>query len=103
VYRAVDRHGQIIDACVSPRRDTHAARQFFTAALRDHRTPAEVVTDRAWMLLTVFYELNRHPQTTRRARLNRQLHPDRPATHAVPRGSATRFGQHVQVGRVRTH
>src|SRR6267378_4519940 len=57
VYRAVDQHGQIIDVYVSARRDTRAARRFFTSALRDHGEPAEVVTDRAWTLLTVVDEL----------------------------------------------
>jgi transposase-like protein len=57
VYRAVDQHGQIIDAFVSARRDTQAARRFLTAALRDHGEPAEVVTDRAWTLLTAVDEL----------------------------------------------
>jgi transposase-like protein len=57
VYRAVDQHGQIIDVYVSPRRDTHAARRFLTAALRVHGEPVEVVTDRAWTLLTVVDEL----------------------------------------------
>jgi transposase, IS6 family len=32
VYRAIDQYGQIIDVCVSPRRDTAAARQFFATA-----------------------------------------------------------------------
>jgi transposase, IS6 family len=57
VYRAVDQDGQIIDVYVSARRDTRAARRFFTTALRDHGEPAEVVTDRAWTLLTVVDEL----------------------------------------------
>src|SRR6266581_6135369 len=57
VYRAVDQHGQIIDVYVSARRDTRAARRFFTTALRDHGEPAEVMTDRAWTLLTVVDEL----------------------------------------------
>src|SRR6266852_4837136 len=57
VYRTVDQHGQIIDVYVSARRDTRAARRFFTSALRDHGEPAEVVTDRAWTLLTVVDEL----------------------------------------------
>jgi IS6 family transposase len=57
VYRAVDQDGQIIDVYVSARRDTRAARRFFTTALRDHDEPAEVVTDRAWTLLTVVDEL----------------------------------------------
>jgi transposase, IS6 family len=57
VYRAVDQYGQIIDVYVSARRDTRAARRFFTTALRDHRGPVEVVTDRAWTLLTVVDEL----------------------------------------------
>jgi transposase-like protein len=57
VYRAVDQYGQIIDVYVSARRDTQAARRFFMVALRDHRRPAQVVTDRAWTLRTVIDEL----------------------------------------------
>src|SRR2546426_10731803 len=45
VYRAIDQFGQIIDVYVSARRDTRAARRCFATALRDHREPAEVVTD----------------------------------------------------------
>jgi len=47
VYRAVDQGGQVIDVCVSARRDIAAARRFFTAALGAHAEPGEVVTDRA--------------------------------------------------------
>jgi transposase-like protein len=47
VYRAVDQHGQIIDVLISARRDLRAARRFFSAALRAHGGPVEVVTDRA--------------------------------------------------------
>jgi len=47
VYRAVDQSGQIIDVLVSARRDLRAARRFFSAALRVHGEPVEVVTDRA--------------------------------------------------------
>jgi transposase, IS6 family len=57
VYRAVDQHGQIIDVYVSQRRDTRAARRFFTTALGAHIEPTEVVTDRAWALLAVVDEL----------------------------------------------
>jgi len=57
VYRAVDQHGQIIDVYVSARRDTRAARRFFATALGVHDEPTEVVTDRAWTLLTVVEEL----------------------------------------------
>src|SRR5712691_1878643 len=57
VYRAVDQHGQIIDVYVSARRDSRAARGFFTSALGVHGEPTEVVTDRAWTLLTVVEEL----------------------------------------------
>ena len=57
VYRAVDQYGQIIDVYVSPRRDTRAARRFFTAAQRAHGDPVEVVTDRAWTLLAAVDEL----------------------------------------------
>jgi transposase, IS6 family len=57
VYRAIDQYGQIIDVYVSARRDTQAARRFFTTAIRDHGEPAEVVTDRAWTLLTAVDEL----------------------------------------------
>jgi transposase-like protein len=57
VYRAIDQYGQIIDVYVSTRRDTRAARRFFVSALRAHIEPTEVVTDRAWTLLTVVDEL----------------------------------------------
>jgi transposase-like protein len=33
VYRAVDQFGQVIDVCVSPRRDVRAARRFFQRAI----------------------------------------------------------------------
>ena len=48
VHRAVDQHGQVIDVCVSAKRDTAAARAFFDRALSiAGAPPAEVVTDRA--------------------------------------------------------
>src|SRR5207253_6070420 len=57
VYRAIDQYGQVIDVYMSARRDTRAARRFFATALGSHSQPAEVVTDRAWTLLTVVDEL----------------------------------------------
>ena len=57
VYRAVDQHGQIIDVCVSPRRDTAAATRFFTTAITTHGEPTEVTTDRAWTLARAVDEL----------------------------------------------
>ena len=46
-YRVIDDRGQVIDVLVSKRRDAVAVRGFFTAALRDHGQPGEVVTERA--------------------------------------------------------
>ena len=57
VYRAIDQHGQVIDVYVSKRRDTVAARRFFSGAIRDHGQPAEVVTDRAAALARAITEL----------------------------------------------
>jgi transposase, IS6 family len=57
VYRALDQYGQIIDVYVSARRDSRAARRFFTTVIGAHGEPVEVVTDRAWTLLTVVDEL----------------------------------------------
>jgi transposase, IS6 family len=57
VYRAVDQHGQVIDVYISVRRDIGAARRFFTAALRAHDAPEEVVTDLARALEHVIEEL----------------------------------------------
>lgn len=37
--RAVEQSGQIIDVCLSPKRDFLAARRFFARALRAHREP----------------------------------------------------------------
>jgi IS6 family transposase len=47
LYRAVDQHGQVIDVMVSKRRDSAAARAFFTRAMRIAPAPVEVTTDRA--------------------------------------------------------
>ena len=47
LYRAVDRHGQVIDVLLSIRRDLAAVRRFFTRAMRAGAFPAEVTTDRA--------------------------------------------------------
>ena len=57
VYRGIDDSGQVIDVYVSKRRDTVAARRFFTAVIRDHGQPAEVVTDRAAALAKAISEL----------------------------------------------
>ena len=57
VYRAVDQHGQVIDVLVSRNRDIASARKFFTMSLRAHRTPTEVITDRAAALANVIDEL----------------------------------------------
>ena len=54
VYRAVDEYGQVIDVCVSPRRDSGAARRFFDRALATAVVaPVEVVTDQAACYLRV--------------------------------------------------
>ncbi|CAB4706250.1 MAG: IS6 family transposase [Actinobacteria bacterium] len=47
VYRAVDQHRQVIDVLVSSRRDTQAAKRFFTAAIGAHGVPGVVTTDRS--------------------------------------------------------
>jgi IS6 family transposase len=57
VYRAVDQHDQVIDVCVFRRRDMASARYCFTAALRAHGTPSEVITDRTPALANVIEEL----------------------------------------------
>jgi transposase-like protein len=58
VYRAIDQHGQVIDMLVSARRDAHAARRFFTRALRTLKvTPSEVLTDAAPVYPGVLEEL----------------------------------------------
>jgi IS6 family transposase len=57
LYRAIDDDGQVIDVLVSKRRDTVAARWFFTAVIRDHGQPGELVTDRAAVLAKAISEL----------------------------------------------
>src|SRR3982075_3862048 len=48
IYRAIDGHGQIVDAYVSPTRDTVAARKFFELAIASSGTaPRRVITDKA--------------------------------------------------------
>jgi transposase-like protein len=66
VYRTVDQHGQVIDVDLSQPRHSGAAGRFFTAALRAHGAPDEVVTDLAPVLAHVIAELLpaafHHPQ-----------------------------------------
>ncbi len=57
VYRAVDQYGQVIDILVSKHRDIASARRFFNVSLRAHRSPTEVITDRAATLANVTPEL----------------------------------------------
>jgi transposase-like protein len=48
IYRAIDGHGQIVDAYVSPTRDMVAARRFFERAITSSgTTPRRVITDKA--------------------------------------------------------
>ena len=47
LFRAIDQFGQVIDVLLSRRRNTEAARRFFTQALEQTRSsPTEVTTDR---------------------------------------------------------
>ena len=56
-YRAVDQHGQVIDVFVSKHGDIPSARGFFITSLMAHRSPVEVITDRAPALANVIDEL----------------------------------------------
>ncbi len=48
IYRAIDQHGQVIDAYFSQRRNVQAAQAFFARAMRETgTTPARVTTDKA--------------------------------------------------------
>ena len=58
VYRAIDQFGQVVDVYVSTRRDSAAARCFFTRALATTRViPVEVTTDKAAVYPHVLDEL----------------------------------------------
>jgi transposase, IS6 family len=57
LYRAVDQYGQVIDVSVSTRRDTVAAREFFTRALRLAAPPVDVSRDRTPVYPRVLDEL----------------------------------------------
>jgi transposase, IS6 family len=58
VYRAIDQFGQVIDVYVSTRRDSAAARCFFTRALATTKVvPVEVTTDKATVYPHVLDEL----------------------------------------------
>ena len=58
VYRAIDQFGQVVDVYVSPRRDSGAARCFFTRALAATKVvPVEVTTDKAAVYPQVLEEL----------------------------------------------
>jgi transposase-like protein len=57
LYRAVDQYGQVVDVMVSERRNTAAARRFFTRALANGPAPVEVNTDKAGPYLRVLADL----------------------------------------------
>jgi transposase-like protein len=57
LYRAVDQFGQVIGVMLSQRRDRHAARRFFQAALASAGVPLEVTTDPAPVYPSVLDEL----------------------------------------------
>ncbi len=58
LFRAIDQFGQVIDVFLSPRRDTVAARRFFTQAIaRTRVSPVEVTTDRYRVYPRVLEEL----------------------------------------------
>jgi IS6 family transposase len=58
VYRAVDRHGQVIDVLVLVHRDGEAARRFLDRALTTLKvTPIEVVADAAPVYPPILDEL----------------------------------------------
>ncbi len=57
VYRATDQNGQVIDVYVSKKRDTVAARRFFSTAISVHGEPVEVTTDKARTLAKAISEL----------------------------------------------
>jgi IS6 family transposase len=102
VYRGVDQHGQIIDVYVSARRDAHAAKRFFTRAIKaTGRQPAEVVTDKASTYPAVLDEMlpgafhntakydnnaveNDHGRLKARLRPMRGLKQDRSARIVIP-------------------
>ena len=48
MYRAIDQHGQVVDAYFSKRRNAEAAESFFRRAITETGcTPARVTTDKA--------------------------------------------------------
>ena len=52
-----DQQGEGIDVLVSHHRGIASSRRFFTTSLTAHRSPAEVITDRAPALANVIDEL----------------------------------------------
>jgi IS6 family transposase len=112
VYRAVDQHGQVIDANVSERRNLVAATRFFETMLSGRDRPKDVTTDLAAPLLRVVDRLlpdalhdttqhlnNRiecdHGRLKSRLRPMRGLRTDRTATVVI---SGHAFIQNVRRG-----
>jgi transposase-like protein len=89
LFRAIDQFGQVIDVCLSPRRDAHAARRFFAQAIgRARISPVEVTTDRYRLyprvleevLPAAFHDTEVHannPLETDHGRLKARLRPMR--------------------------
>ena len=97
--RIIDQYGDAINILVSKHMDTALARRFSTTSLTAHRTPTEVITDRATFHDASQYENNRcecdHGRLKARLRPMRGLTTDRTAS-IVTGGHA--FVQHLRRG-----
>jgi putative transposase len=82
LWRAVDKHGQVLDILLLEHRDTDAAKRFFEQLINDHRfVPEKVVTDQlgsyksALNEMPAFKNVN-HVFVKSEARLNNRIERD---------------------------
>jgi putative transposase len=57
LWRAVDHEGEVLEACVTKRRDRHAALKFQRKAMKRYGQPKAIVTDRLRSYRAAFKEL----------------------------------------------
>ena len=77
--RAVDHDGEVVEGCVTQRRDRRAARECLTRAMTRHGRPASIVTDRLPSYRAAMKVIgNAGGQETRRWRNNRAEHSHQP-------------------------
>ncbi|BDP44284.1 hypothetical protein DAETH_42530 (plasmid) [Deinococcus aetherius] len=90
LWRAVDKHGNVLDILLQEHRDTEAAKSFFVRLLREYDVPEIIHTDKLWAYRAALRELPvlhgvEHIQVISTARCNNLVEQSHRATRQQER------------------